>query len=71
MNLYHLHINLAQLVFEKLATGSHHHFVHIDMMVLRIQMKFLRRKNVTLKYKHNVLQNSSCIEVLQIFFKQC
>ena len=32
-------------------------------------MKFLRRKNVTLKYKHNVLQNSSCIEVLQIFFQ--
>ena len=32
----HLHIDLAQLVLEKLATGSHHHFVHIDMMVLRI-----------------------------------
>ena len=30
----HLHIDLAQLVFEKLAAGSHHHFVHIDVMIL-------------------------------------
>jgi hypothetical protein len=30
----HLHVDLAQLVLEKLATGRHHHLVHVDMVVL-------------------------------------
>ena len=33
-NNLHLNINFAQLVLEELAARGHHHFVHVDVVVL-------------------------------------
>ena len=43
-NILHLNIYFAQLVLEELAAGRHHHFVHIDVVVLgagKIMMKII------------------------------
>ena len=37
-NILHLYVNFAELVLEELAAGRHHHFVHIDVVVLIIIM---------------------------------
>ena len=34
--IHHLHVDLAELVLEELATGRHHHLVHVDVVVLQV-----------------------------------
>ena len=38
-NILHLYVNFAKLVLEELAAGRHHHFVHIDVVVLGVGKK--------------------------------
>ena len=39
IDVVYLYIHFAQLVLEELAAGRHHHFVHIDVVVLGVGKK--------------------------------
>ena len=39
IDVVHLYINFAELVLEELAARRHHHFVHIDVVVLGVGKK--------------------------------